>query len=130
MKVVDASVIVDAFSKVGPKGYRATYVLEDGDLFAPAHVDIEALSGWRRQVSNNHMSQASATRAINALSELRIHRVPHEPLLGRIWELRENVTAQDAAYVAIAELLDAPLVTTDAKLARATGPRCEFQLIE
>lgn len=53
-----------------------------------------------------------------------------EPLLPRIWELREDVTTADAAYVALAEHLGAPLVTTDARLARASGPRCEFQLID
>ncbi|MBJ7354846.1 MAG: type II toxin-antitoxin system VapC family toxin [Thermoleophilaceae bacterium] len=129
MKVVDASVIIDAFSGVGQRGLRATYMLEADDLVAPAHIDIEALSGWRRQVAAREMSAEAARHAIQALSKLVIERIPHEPLLNRIWELRENVTAQDAAYVAIAEMLGAPLLTTDARLSRVSGPRCEFQLI-
>jgi predicted nucleic acid-binding protein len=130
LKVVDASIIVDAFSGVGEKGLRATFALESDELVAPAHVDIEAVSGWRKQVAADHMSESGALRAIAALGQLRIERLAHEPLLRRIWELRENVSPQDAAYVAIAEQLNAPLLTTDARLTRATGPRCEFQLIE
>lgn len=76
------------------------------------------------------MTAEDARVAMHHLASLAVRRIPHAPLLSRIWELRENVTPADAAYVALAEDLDAPLLTTDSRLARATGPRCEFQLIE
>lgn len=65
---------------------------------------------------------------MEALSDLRLTRYSHTPLVARIWELRNNLTAYDAAYVALAEALDAPLVTTDAKLARASGHRARVEL--
>lgn len=130
MKVVDASVIVDAFSGVGRRGLAITELLEQAELVAPAHVDIEAISAWRRHVLAGQMAVEQADFAVAALMRLRIERVEHTPLLKRIWELRENVTAADAAYVAIAEMLDAPLLTSDLALARAPGPRCQFELVE
>ena len=56
-------------------------------------------------------------------------RTPHRLLVPRVWELRDNLSAYDAAYVALAEALDAPLLTADARLTRATGPRCRFELV-
>jgi predicted nucleic acid-binding protein len=73
-----------------------------------------------------------AERAIQALADLAllsVSRVSHTPFLGRIWELRDNVTPYDAAYVALAEVMEAPLLTADARLSRAPGVRCEVVLI-
>ena len=65
---------------------------------------------------------------MEALSDVRVTRYPHGPLVSRIWELRGNLTAYDAAYVALAEALDAPLITTDGRLARASGHRARVEL--
>ncbi len=74
------------------------------------------------------LSVARSYRATEALRNMRAVRYPHAALLPRIWELRENLTAYDAAYVSLAETLDAPLITTDARLARASGHRAEIEL--
>ncbi len=74
----------------------------------------------------------SADRAARALADLAAHpieRYPHVALLPRIWELRHHVTPYDAAYIALAEVLDAALVTADGRLARAAGPRCTIELL-
>lgn len=130
MRVLDASVVVDALARRGPRGERAYRALLGSELVAPAHIDIESIAGWRRHARLGELSIADAEDAIRLLRALPVRRIPHEPLLDRIWELRENVTTADAAYVALAERLNAPLLTTDARLTRASGPRCEFLLIE
>lgn len=130
MRVVDASVLVDAFSGRGQRGRRAYRSLAGRELIAPAHIDLEAISAWRRHVRVGHMSAEAASTAISHLRSLPVRRIPHEMLVDRIWELRENLTVADAAYVALAEDLEVPLLTADARLTRAPGPRCEFQLIE
>jgi len=70
-----------------------------------------------------------ARQAFADLADLPIVRVPHADMLPRIWELRDNVTPYDAAYVALAEALNAPLLTADARFAAAPGPRCEFRVL-
>lgn len=75
------------------------------------------------------MDPATATAALQGLRRLRLQRYPHEPLLERIWELRDNLTVPDAAYVALSEQLDVPLLTSDARLVNSSGPRCGFELI-
>jgi predicted nucleic acid-binding protein len=68
-------------------------------------------------------------RAIAALLDLRIRRYPHEPLLQRIWALRNNLTAYDGAYIALAEALDAPLVTLDRRMAKGGGRFAKVELL-
>ena len=75
----------------------------------------------RRYSLRGEISQQRAHRAIDRLSSMRLTRYPHAALLSRVWELRENLTAYDAVYIALADTLEAPLVTTDARLARAPG---------
>jgi predicted nucleic acid-binding protein len=75
------------------------------------------------------LDQRRAALALADLVELPMRRAAHRPLLPRCWELRDTVTVYGAAYVALAELLDAPLVTADARLANAPGPRCRFELL-
>lgn len=130
MIVIDASILVDALGGHGPKAKRARKAINAMEMLAPSHVDIEALAGWRRQVRKGELSAGLADEAVSFLKALPIRRIPHEPLLDRIWQLRDNVTAADAAYVALAEQFQVPLVTSDGRLTRAFGPRCEFQLIE
>lgn len=128
--VVDSSLLVNAFGAHGPLALRARARLAGEELVAPAHVDLEILSAWRRHFRNGFMSLASAEEAIATLQAARLRRLPHAPLLSRIWELRETVTAADAAYVALAEELSAPLATCDARLTKAPGTRCRFELVE
>jgi predicted nucleic acid-binding protein len=127
--VLDASALVDAFSSSGGRSLRAADAIRDEELAAPFHFDLEAISGIRRLARTKSMSEADAQFALSSMRRLRISRFRHEPLYPRIWELRENVSIADAAYVALAESLGARLVTSDGRLVRATGPRCEFQLI-
>lgn len=129
MLVVDASVLVDALGGDAEKAIRARKALRGEELYAPGHIDIEILSAWRRHCRLGTMSPARAVEAIDNLKSLSITRVPNEPFVGRIWELRDNLTSQDAAYVALAEGLEAALVTSDKKLAGAPGSHCEIRVV-
>jgi len=91
-------------------------------------VDVELASTLRRDVREGRVDERRGRQALSHLAALPLRRARHLPLLPRIWELRENVTSYDAAYVALAELLDVPLLTADARLARAPGPRCAVEL--
>jgi predicted nucleic acid-binding protein len=127
--VVDASVLATALGDDGVDGDRARARLRHERLFAPELVDLEVASVWRRAVRGRAMTDARARQALADLGSLPMARAPHGPLMSRIWQLRDNLTVYDAAYVALAEALDAPLVTADTKLARTGGPRCEFALV-
>ena len=99
---------------------RAT--LAPADLIAPHLVDLEVMQGLRR---HDRKGRHDATRALRQFRLLEIRRFDHEPLLPRIWELRHNLTAYDAAYVALAEIVEAPLFTLDRKIANAPGHHAE-----
>ncbi len=98
-------------------------------LAAPALVDLEVVSVLRRASRGGSLEERRAGQALADLLVLPLRRGPHGPLLARIWELRDNLTAYAAAYVAMAEALEAPLLTADARLPHATGIRCEVELI-
>jgi predicted nucleic acid-binding protein len=98
-------------------------------LHVPHLVDIEVAHSLRRFVQSGELEQDAARMALEDLSSLDLERHAHEPLLDRIWALRENMTAYDAAYVALAEALDAVLLTCDGKLARAPGMERRIELI-
>jgi predicted nucleic acid-binding protein len=97
-------------------------------LHVPHVFDLEVLAASRRHALRGVLSGARVQRALGALDDLRATRYSHVPLRPRIWELRENVTPYDAAYLALAEALRSPLVTVDAALARAAGARAEIEL--
>lgn len=130
MIVVDASVVVTALADDGPDGDRVRARLRGERLIAPHLVDIEVLSAWRRIAASGDLDERRAGLATADLRSLRIDRVPHAPLLDRCWELRQNLTVYDAAYIALAEAMQVPLLTADAKLAAAPGVRCTVDLIE
>ena len=92
-------------------------------------IDLEVTSVWRGLVRGGRVPAARVEAALDDLRDLPIQRVEHTSLLPRCWELRENLSAYDATYVALAEALDAPLVTADARLARAPGPRCTVTVV-
>ena len=84
----------------------------------------------RRLLRAGQLDVRRAELALTDLVELPLRRAPHRPLLARCWELRQNVTIYDAAYIALAELLDVVLLTADARLAKAPGLRCQLDLLQ
>ena len=129
MLVVDASILAPALAYDGPGGDRVRSRLRGQSLAAPQLVDLETASVIRRGVLAGRLDDRRAQLALTDLVELPLLRAPHRPLLTRCWELRDNLTIYDAAYVALAELLDVVLVTADARLAGAPGVRCEIDLL-
>ena len=120
MIVVDASVILDlilAQSAAEMIGQRLFAPAET--LHAPELLDLEVLQVLRRHWRAGSLSASRGEIAVADLDDLPVIRHPHGELVERIWQLRADVTAYDAAYLALAEALDAPLVTQDARLARA-----------
>lgn len=130
LAVVDASVLVAFYAADDPRRSRVVARLAVGDsLLAPAHLDAEIVSALRGLSRPRPVLQGAVPEALRHLSRFPIRRMPLAPMLQRIWELRDNLTAYDAAYVALAERLGGPLITCDAKLAAASGPRCAVELI-
>jgi predicted nucleic acid-binding protein len=112
------------------KKVEARVLDPDEQMNAPHLLDVEATQALRRLTQ---LKSITATRGKEALSDyaaLDIRRAGHLDFLDRMWQLRENVSAYDASYVALAEALDAPLVTCDGKLARSQGHRAKIELIE
>ena len=115
---------------MGPAVRLADQLLRpDESLHAPHLVDLEIMHVLRRYSFTGKLGSARALEILADLYALPIIRYPHEPFLRRIWELRLSVTAYDAAYVALAEVLDAPLVTCDRRLASTRGHRAAIEFI-
>jgi len=127
--VADASILATALADDGPDGDDARARLRGERLSAPEIVDLEVASVLRRQLRAGAVDLRRADFALADLAALPLRRASHKPLLTRCWELRDNITPYDAAYVALAEALEAPLVTGDERLARATGPRCRIEVL-
>jgi len=130
MIVVDASAIVEILL-VSPVGRRLERrVLAPGQtLHAPHLVDVEVAHVLRRYYLAGAISAERGREALEDLADLPLMRHRHELSLWRIWELRDNLTAYDAAYVALAEALGAPLVTRDAALVRSSGHAAHIGLL-
>ena len=129
MIVVDASVIVTGLGDDGDEGDRVRVRLRTERLVAPHVIDLEVVSAGRRLVAAGHLDERRATLALADLGSLRLERVTHGPLMDRCWELRDNLTVYDAAYVALAELMEVDLLTADARLAAAPGIRCRVEVL-
>jgi predicted nucleic acid-binding protein len=128
--VLDASVLVNAIADDQRDGAQAREVLRQaGALAAPDLIDIETMAVLRKRWLAHALSDDRLSDAVDDLHALALERYPALPLTRRIAELRANVTAYDAAYVALAEVLDCELVTADQRLAGATGPRCPITLL-
>jgi predicted nucleic acid-binding protein len=127
--VADTSVVLPALVDGGSSGDRARVSLSGDDLFAPALLDVEVAAALRGRVLGGRLSVVVAGAALRDLADLPIRRFDAVPLLPRIWELRGNLTAYDAAYVALAEMFAAELVTADERLVKSSGPRCRFRLV-
>jgi predicted nucleic acid-binding protein len=127
--VVDASVLVVALADDGADGDAARSRLHGEELAAPELLDPEVTSVLRKQRSAGLIDDRRALLALTDLRAVPIQRARHVPLLSRCWELRENLTIYDAAYVALAELLQTDLLTADSRLAAAPGPRCVIEVL-
>ena len=124
--VIDASMVVEGLLGAGDRSEWALGILAVGPLAAPHLLLLEAANIVRRAALHKDITEEIASMAHSELLDLRIDLFPYAPFAGRVWELRRTVTVYDAIYVALAESLDAPLATVDAKLRRASGPRCRF----
>lgn len=129
MIVLDASVVVDLLLRNDSAVLEARVLGGGQSLHAPHLVDVEVAHALRRFSQGNEISAARAGQAMFDLLELPLQRHGHEALLPRIWALRFNLTAYDAAYVALAEGLGAPLLTRDGRLVSAPGLGAAVELI-
>ena len=128
--VVDACVLANAIGDDGREGRQVRNLLrEQHDLAAPDLVDVETTAVLRRRWLAGTITDERFEQAVEDLADLPLGRYPTRGLMRRAFELRANVIAYDACYVALAEALGWPLYTADRRLARATGPRCTMRLV-
>jgi predicted nucleic acid-binding protein len=128
--VVDASAVIEVLLNT-PSGIQIAERFFDPaeTLHAPHLLDVEVAQVLRRYTRTGELDTARGLQALEDLVDFPLTRYPHDLFLLRIWELRHNVTAYDAAYIALAEALGAPLLTRDAALASAPGNRARTELI-
>jgi predicted nucleic acid-binding protein len=128
--VVDASVLANAVADDGMDGRRVRRDLrEAGGLAAPDLVDVETVAVLRKRWLAGTLTDRRFAAAVTDLEELDVDRHPVLPFMRRAYELRANVTAYDATYVALAETLDCELWTADRRLANANGPTCLIRVL-
>ena len=129
MIAVDASALVEVLLRT-EKGVRIQERLlsERESLHSPHLLDVEVTQVLRRYEASGSLDARRGEQALADLADFPIHRYPHDWLLPRVWQLRRNVTAYDGAYVALAEALDAPLVSCDGRLASAPGHSARVEL--
>lgn len=131
MIVVDASVLANAIADDEADGDAARdAILERGGVSAPDLMDVETVAVLRKRWLAGTLPTRRFASAVRDLEELAVDRYPTLRLMWRAYELRDNVTVYDAAYVALAEALECPLVTADGRLAKAPGIRWEVELVE
>jgi predicted nucleic acid-binding protein len=124
--VVDSSVVVAALVDTGADGAWAEKILGQDALYAPGHLLIEVANVIRRLERGKGITEQEANGAFQDLIELDVELHGFEAFSERVWELRHNVAIYDGWYVALAEALNVPLATLDARLAKAEGPKCRF----
>ena len=131
MIVVDASALLEFLlqTSLGAR-VEARLFREDDELHAPHLLDVEIVQGLRRLVRTGEVSSGRADEAIADLTDLDVHRHAHVDLLRRVWKLRDNISAYDAIYVALAEAIAAPVVTCDGPLSKAPGHRARIEVID
>ncbi len=128
MIVVDSAALVDALTVVAGSDELRAHIARN-ELHAPTLIDFEVVSAVRGLTLGGHLSAERAEDLLTDLDDLRIERWPAEdPLRRRAFQLRHNLSAYDAAYVALAEAIDCPLLTRDARLARSTGHGAQIEV--
>jgi predicted nucleic acid-binding protein len=128
--VVDASAVLEVLLRTpAAAAVEERLFLPDETLHAPHLIDLEVAQVLRRYAAVGEIAAERGRLALADFADFPIERYPHTILLPRIWELRANLTAYDAAYLALAEVLDAALLTRDRKLVAATGHRARIELI-
>jgi predicted nucleic acid-binding protein len=129
--VLDASALVELVLDTPTGQTIATRIADPAlGLHVPHLVDIEVAQALRRYAQKGEIDAAEAAQALADLRALDLQRHAHEPLLDRVWELRENLSAYDAVYIALAEVLDTIMLTCDGPLARAPGMAARVELIK
>lgn len=130
MIVLDASVVVDLLTKEDRQtGHIRTRLAGELEIHVPHLVDAEVTNAFRGLVLRDRLAAARARRAIRRLAVLPLVRWPQTPLLSRVFALRDQLTAYDATYVALAEGLRATLLTRDARMAKAGGHRARIEVV-
>lgn len=130
MTVVDASAVLEVLLRTADAERIAERMFRDGErVHAPHLLDVEVAQVIRRWRLRGDVTERLAAEAFELLAALPIKRYAHQPLIARVWSLRQNLTAYDATYIALAEALDASLVTRDARLAAAPGHRAVVELV-
>jgi predicted nucleic acid-binding protein len=131
MTVVDASAVLEMLLRTPCGEACRERLLESGeDICAPHLLDVEVAQVLRRFSLQREIASDRCGEALADLADLALTRYPHVPLLERAWELRGSVSMYDAVYLALAEALEAPLVTCDVRIARAHGHRAKVQLLK
>ncbi len=130
MMVIDASAALELLLAT-PVGLplQDRILAERRTLHAPHLIDVEVAHVLRRFVQAGEIDAVRAEMALQDLADLRLQRYPHSPLLNLVWALRENLTGYDAVYVALAEILDAPLVTRDQRLASSPAHHARVEVV-
>lgn len=129
MIVLDASAVLELLLGTSAAARIEARIVGEPSLHAPGLLDVEVAQALRRLCLSGELRPGRGREAIIDLSRLPVRRYPHNPLVERIWALRRNLTAYDAAYIALAEALDATLVTCDAPLGRAPGHRARVEVV-
>jgi predicted nucleic acid-binding protein len=130
MIVVDASAVLDVLLRTGAAAAVERRLLAQHEVVLCPHLlDVEVAQVLRRYATTRELDDERGRQALDDLAGMPLVRFPHEPLMQRVWDLRHNLTAYDAVYIALAESFEIPLVTRDAKLAAAAGHRATVELI-
>ncbi|WP_370325650.1 type II toxin-antitoxin system VapC family toxin [Euzebya sp.] len=129
MIVVDTAALIEYFTSAADDAMRLRDRITGVPLAAPHGLDLEVISGLRGLVLGGKVSPEDGRRALLLMEQLDLRRYDIAPLTDRIWQLRDNMWPYDAAFVALAEVLDVPLVTVDAKFARTPGLRCQVEVV-
>ena len=130
MIVLDASAVISLLVEPAAESKLIRdRMAEAGEACAPHLLDIEVTSAFRRLVRQGAIAAARTHRALQTFLDLPIVRFPHSPLVSRIWELRDRLSAYDAAYVSLAERLEATLLTRDRRLLASGGHRAQIELV-
>lgn len=130
MIVVDASVLFEVVADTPGAEPIRERLAEDSDHAAPHVIDVEVFGVIRRERLRGSLDTTAAAQAVADLRDWPGERYAHRHLLERAWNLRDTIRGWDAVYVALAEALDVPLLTSDRRLAAARGPRCRIEVVD